>query len=69
MTDLTIPEMSKSDLNKIVKSIDKLVELGQIQQPSWFMTDEKGVEVDAHYKRVEKQMWIHHRKWLEQNQQ
>ena len=65
MTDLTIPEMSKSDLNKIVKSIEKLVELGQIQQPAWFMTDEKGVEVDSQWHRVEKQ----NRKWLKQNQQ
>ena len=54
-TDLTINDMSKSDANAIIKAVDKLVELGQIEQPNWIMMDSKsGTESDSQWARVEK---------------
>jgi hypothetical protein len=53
-TDLIINGMSKSDANAVIKAVDKLVELGQIEQPNWFMVNEKGEEVDSQWYRVEK---------------
>jgi hypothetical protein len=54
-TDLIINDMSKSDANAIIKAVDKLVELGQIEQPNWIMMDSKsGTESDSQWARVEK---------------
>jgi len=51
---LSINGLSKSDANKIVKSLDKLIELGQVVEPEWHMTNEKGEEVDSQWHRVAK---------------
>ncbi len=54
-TDLIINGMSKSDANAVIKAVDKLVELGQIEQPNWIMINNKtGMEVDSQWDRVEK---------------
>ena len=62
-TDLIINNMTKSDANAVIKAIDKLIELGQIEQPNWFMTNEKGEEIDSQWQRVEKQ----NRKFIKAN--
>ena len=47
--------MTKSDANSVIKAVDKLVELGQIEQPNWMMLNNKtGMEVDSQWDRVEK---------------
>jgi len=54
-TDLIINNMTKSDANSVIKAVDKLVELGQIEQPNWMMLNNKtGMEVDSQWDRVEK---------------
>ena len=63
MTDLIMNGMSKRDANAVIKAVDMLVQLGQIEQPNWvMMSDKTGMEVDSQWARVEKQ----NRKWLKQ---
>tara|TARA_Y100000590_G_scaffold469328_1_gene656233 strand:- start:4906 stop:5148 length:243 start_codon:yes stop_codon:yes gene_type:complete len=56
MIDLIMNGMSKRDANAVIKAVDSLVKLGQIEQPNWIMmSDKTGMEVDSQWARVEKQ--------------
>lgn len=56
---LTIENLKKSEANAIVKAMNKLVELGQIKESPWTMTDvNTGLEVDAkHHREAKKQAY------------
>lgn len=56
MIDLIMNGMSKRDANAVIKAVDSLVKLGQIEQPNWIMMGHNtGIEVDSQWARVEKQ--------------
>ena len=48
---LTVWNLKKSEANAIVKAMNKLVELGQIEDKNWVMGNEQGEEVDSNLMR------------------
>ena len=48
---LTVWNLKKSEANAIVKAMNKLVELGQIEDKHWVMNSEEVSELDSNLMR------------------
>ena len=51
---LTVWNLKKSEANAIVKAMNKLVELGQIEDKHWVMNSEEVSELDSNLMRETK---------------
>ena len=53
---LTVWNLKKSEANAIVKAMNKLVELGQIEDTTWVMNNDVESELDSNLMRDRKKM-------------